>query len=211
MKLLPIDPWASNHQTPLVYTVNSDNYRAPEFDTVDWANSVVILGGSDVLGIGLDDHDTISSQLSQLLSRPVINLGVSASSIQFATYNSTLLAANFPAPYAVIQMWTSDVRCMLFNNGKIDHYGKWNITQNNYMDHWIQNGNAQSQALIFRMISEHTWKPRCQYLEATLLPKTAAVFADCHLFPRLDLSHDLQHAGPATAAHIAHYFKGHII
>lgn len=57
------------------YTVNSQGYRCPEFDAIDWENSIIFFGCSHVFGIGLLDHETVANQLSLILNCPVINLG----------------------------------------------------------------------------------------------------------------------------------------
>lgn len=58
------------------YTINSNGYRTYEFKDINWKNSVIIFGCSQVFGIGLDDEYTISNQLSKLIKCPVINMGM---------------------------------------------------------------------------------------------------------------------------------------
>jgi hypothetical protein len=91
------------------YGVNSQNYRCPEFNTIDWANSYVLLGGSDVYGEGLKDNETMSYFLEQLLETPVINLGVTACSDQHIVLVMSMLAKHY-TPKAWIVGWSDDSR-----------------------------------------------------------------------------------------------------
>jgi len=202
------DDWYYRHN-PVTYTINSDSYRAPEFSTVDWANAVVIFGCSNVFGAGVSDEHTISSQLEKLINRPVINLGISGSSIQCAVYNSAILAAGYPCPYAVIQLWSGPDRTILFTDSSFANYGPWMSPPNRFYDEWAQNDNPKITALLYRIISRQIWTNRTHYLEATLFASTAALFK-CHdiktEIENIDLARDLIHPGRHTTAHIAAYF-----
>ena len=195
---------------PVNYTFNSEGYRTFEFDTIDWANAVVIIGGSDVVGVGLDSPHTISSQLEKLINRPVINLGISSSSIQCATYNATILASGYPCPYAVIQLWSIPERTMLFAETQVAHIGCWtrgkiNAHLESFFKQWIAGTNPQASALMHRKISEQLWANRSQHLEATLFKDTAVLF-NCRFFKYYDYARDQIHPGIKTTAHIAAYF-----
>lgn len=91
------------------YVVNSDNYRCPEFNTIDWENSYVLLGGSDLYGEGLKEHEIMSYFLEQLLGKPVINLGVPACSNQHIVLTMSMLAKHY-TPKAWIVAWGDDCR-----------------------------------------------------------------------------------------------------
>lgn len=77
---------------PIDYQVNSYGYRCPEFDTVDWENSYVLLGASNIFGEGVLEDETISYYLEQLLNEPVINLGFAAASNQHLLLTMSMLA-----------------------------------------------------------------------------------------------------------------------
>ena len=189
------------------YTFNSEGYRAPEFNTIDWANSVVIFGCSMVLGTGIDDDDTVSSQLSKILCRPVINMGVAGSSIQHAVYNSAILAAGYPYPYAVIQLWSSIYRTMLITDLGVNNRGPWNANHNDFYDLWLNNDHPCYSAVLYRKISQQLWRDRStRYLEGTMFEETASTLDNCSLFEHIDLGRDLSHPGIKTAARIAAHF-----
>jgi len=55
--------------------VNSRGYRGPEWPAPG-GDEVIVVGDSQVFGLGVDDDRTFSAQLAQLSGRPVINAGV---------------------------------------------------------------------------------------------------------------------------------------
>lgn len=187
------------------YTLNSRRYRTTEFDNIDWSNSVVLFGCSNVFGTGLDNNDTISSQLELLINKPVINLGVAASSIQYSVYNSVILASGYPTPLAVVQLWTGYDRCMVFNDDIIENFGSWNLQPDNFMDLWNKNTNSIASALMFREISKQIWIDKTIYHEATLFQSTAAIFDNCNHLLSIDKARDLLHPGIKTASLIANH------
>jgi hypothetical protein len=77
---------------PIDYKVNSYGYRCPEFDTIDWENSYVLLGASNIFGEGVLEDETISYYLEQMLREPVINLGFAAASNQHLLLTMSMLA-----------------------------------------------------------------------------------------------------------------------
>jgi hypothetical protein len=121
LKIQPAD-WKYRTKEVL-YSANSQCYRAPEWTDIDWGESVVILGCSYVYGIGLAEDETISSQLQNILKRPVVNLGVPSSGPTFAMHNSILLNKNFTTPWAVVSLWSDWYRIHEFvNENHINHY-----------------------------------------------------------------------------------------
>jgi len=86
----------------VTYTFNTTGYRAPQFDTVDWPNSWVIMGCSYVLGVGVAFEDTLGEQLSGLFEQPVINLGVGGGNLDIMAYNTALMLDRDVKPRGVI-------------------------------------------------------------------------------------------------------------
>lgn len=112
----------------LNYTLNSGAFRAPEFSDIDWAESVVLFGCSVVFGDGLDDSECLSSQLSELLARPVINMGISGASARLMTMNNLVLHHSWPTPWRVINIWPAADRITEITAQGANCYGVW--TQN---------------------------------------------------------------------------------
>jgi len=77
---------------PINYRVNSYGYRCPEFDTINWENSYVLLGASNIFGEGVLENETISHYLQEMLGEPVINLGFAAASNQHVLLTMSMLA-----------------------------------------------------------------------------------------------------------------------
>jgi len=102
----PLDWYYRNNRVK--YTLNSKGYRTEEFKKIDWAESVVMFGCSMVYGTGVTDEDTISHNLSKIIDRPVINMGVGGSSISFSLHNSLILNSFYPTPKAILKWFTDD-------------------------------------------------------------------------------------------------------
>jgi hypothetical protein len=96
------------------YGVNSQGYRCPEFDTINWQDSILLFGCSHVFGIGLEDEETAAHQLSLILNIPVINLGMGASSYTYQWINSTILRKHGVSPKAVVYIWPEEARQTVF-------------------------------------------------------------------------------------------------
>ena len=177
------------------YSVNSQRYRAPEWELVDWQNSVVVFGCSQVFGIGLEDNETLSSVLSQIIELPVINLGVQGSSISFAMYNNMLLHKNFPKPRAVVNMWTLPDRYPFFKqDGSVENIGGWNMR-----DLLIFHApNAFAHATLQMMVTKQLWKDECPYIESTFFfPTNELLNIELPMLP-IDNAKDKMHYGPKT-------------
>lgn len=104
---------------PIKYTVNSYNYRCSEFDTIDWTNSYVFFGGSDVFGEGVEDDQTFCYHLEKLLNQPVINMGISAASNQQMVMAMSMLA-RYHTPKAWIVGWNDVYRWLHWNTYETD-------------------------------------------------------------------------------------------
>lgn len=184
------------------YTINSNGYRTYEFKDINWKNSVIIFGCSQVFGIGLDDEYTISNQLSKLIKCPVINMGMGGSSMMFAFHNSIILRDGYPMPKAVVNLWTEYHRCAYYNRHSVEFYGSWNLKLNNFMDLWNKNDhNSKVHALLMQKSSHIMWN-NTKYCELSFVKETANLLKINHL-PMLDTARDLGHAGIETAKQTA--------
>jgi hypothetical protein len=126
------------------YILNSQGYRCPEWDEIDWQESVVIFGDSCIAGVGVPINHTVSSFLQTALRRPVINLGVSGSSNIFSLYNMLEMKKADISPYAVISVETGVERTLTFSKQKIgdtgiNHWGSWNHANVHHRRFWLEN------------------------------------------------------------------------
>lgn len=94
-------PWRTAH---LTYRLNSQGYRAEDFDRITWSNCLIITGCESVFGVGVDTKDTLPSVLSRILDLPVINLGVNLGSMLIAQIDLTAVL-NRSRPLGVITCW----------------------------------------------------------------------------------------------------------
>lgn len=147
------------------YTINSQGYRCPEFETIDWSNSILMFGCSYVFAPGVDDSDTMASQLSLLINRPVINLGQGATDDLFQFANSNILYAAGVRPLAVIYLWPGIHRLSEFNDDKsVKNWGSWNCHLSDMAKHWITNETHVFEFLSYLSLSmRNMWD--CPVLE----------------------------------------------
>lgn len=175
----------------VTYTVNSQGYRTVEFNQVDWANSIVLLGCSNVYGVGIDDSHTLDKELSKLTNCPVVNLGAGGTSIQYALYNSVILRELYPTPLAVVQIWTGMHRYTEFiEDDKIFNHGSWNYSID---DKYSTDINLMMHGYLNVKASKHMWID-AKYYEASYFVDTAE-FVNCDKLKKIDLARDLSHPG----------------
>jgi hypothetical protein len=182
------------------YTVNSENYRTDEFDTIDWSQSIVIFGCSNVFGTGITDEDTISANLSKITNRPVINMGMGGTSMHFAMHNSTILRNRYTIPYAVVHIWSSIERCMLYEEDCITSLTPADRNNNFLTDHWCMDiVNPHVHGLFIQAAERLKWQNLCRFYEATFFEHTASTLG-CDLLQCIDKARDNMHPGRETAA-----------
>jgi hypothetical protein len=207
LKTMPTDWYYRTNKVN--YVINSQGYRTQEFNKIDWANSIVMFGCSTVFGIGVDNQHTISHFLSELLDMPVINLGVSSTSITYSLHNALILNQYYPTPKAVINLWTEYSRITYYLDDKIDNKGSWN--EDSFIHEWLRHdSNPATHAVFAQMISHQLWKDKTAYYEATFFPTTAELF-ECEHLSVFDQARDLIHYGRKTNKAIAKHIANNII
>lgn len=173
------------------YTINSWGYRAKEFDQIDWKNSIVIFGCSHVFGVGVDDKHTISSFLEEMVGIPVINMGVSGSSIGCALHNSLMLYKKYEKPKMVIYSWTSLMRSLFYtDNGTTFKIFNGDDIDDQYSHHYIP-FNLLNVQLI-----RNLWENKCPMYEYSFFDQTGKIL-ECDILhdSHVDYARDLEHNG----------------
>lgn len=202
------------HTQEIVYNLNEQGYRTSDWNSINWAESIVVLGCSFVLGEGLAEKDTISAQLSNLMGRNVVNLGVSGSSMLYSLQNLTLLLNNFPTPWAVVQIWTNCNRIHIYCPDVVGFTNAGFFGNNNehkeFYKNWIQypvnpNTNMWFTAQISRLLCQH----RTRYYEATMFEETRKLIG-CNEIIQVDYARDLAHPGPMSMKAIAENIAANI-
>ena len=188
--------WYYRHN-PVTYTINSLGYRADEFEKIDWANSVVVFGCSNVYGVGLNDNETMPYYLSKILRTPVVNMGVGGSSITYALHNSIILRDGYPTPKAVVHMWTGYDRTVYYNKNRLDSLGAWNVESYEYMREWAKDSShAKSHALFASKSSKWMWRDT-KYFEGSYFGETSRLLR-CYCVNVIDYARDFGHPGKET-------------
>lgn len=190
----------------LEYTLNSNFYRAPEWDSINWKESVVVFGCSHVFGEGLAEDETVCHQLQNLLNKPVINLGQSGTSTIFSWHNSIKLFETFGVPHAVIQLWTDYSRLLYYDTDQIKRVGFWsggrwdNYDRNMKSLYKIWNKNDTHAKTFFEFEAKackEFWSSKTNYYEGSYFESTSSLI-NCTFLPQLDEARDFIHSGPIT-------------
>ncbi len=219
-KIANSDPSWPYFNKQIKYNFNDYGYRTKKWSDIDWTNSVVIFGCSCTLGEGLTEEDTISGQLSQLLNRPVVNLGVSGTGISFNSYNSLLLYKNLPTPYAVVQMWSSINRIELYTSERMllclpavigNNTGPMHMHRDAFYKEWSRfPENYHTHMWFTAQFSKSLWENTAKYYEFTLFEDTENLLK-CKLLDIVDRSRDFLHPGINTAKMIAENIAENIV
>jgi len=195
---------------PIEYKLNKHGYRTHEFDSIDWANSIVVFGCSNVFGVGVHEEDTLSNQLSVLTNTPVVNMGIGASSIEYSLYNSIILNEHYPTPKAVIQVYSAIDRTTYYNKKNVKHHGSWDMKPNDYMDLYSTDPtHARVHAIMAQMISKQLWADKTKYYETSFFND---ILNTLNLVSPTwyDVARDLKHPGRETLYKLAQQIKDNL-
>ena len=197
------------------YILNGQGFRAPEFHDVDWASSVVMLGCSYVFGEGLDSTQCLTHQLSEIIGRPVINLGIPGSGSDLIFYNGIALQRKYPQTQQIIIVWPGADRLTKFTDQGANNYGIWDCDPQmpGYNTDWnriyvAMNAKSEHRAHVIKMYSwalqsiwgdrlrEFTWVyETADHIGCELLNQSRSSWDDSDS-NSCDRARDLLHPGP---------------
>ena len=84
------------HNETIDYYLNNEGFRNNvNFDEVDWENSYVILGCSNVVGVGVPFEETIGYYIEQHSHTPVINMASAGGSCQTVFNNFMKMVTDY--------------------------------------------------------------------------------------------------------------------
>ncbi len=196
----------------VTYTFNEHGYRCPEWDQIDWKNSIVLFGCSCTYGLGLSDEETISAHLEKLSNRPVINLGVPGGSNSLMIQNATNLLHFFEAPYAVANIWSTSDRFEYFLKDKIHRAGPWDgmsKSVGNVQKLWQYTYEypEHEQGLNYyeTKIGKWLWQDRSKYSAISFFPSIVTFTQLEKHFVMDHEARDLDHPGENNAIEVANY------
>lgn len=202
LNLMPED-W--HYRTkPVVYNFNKQGYRTVDLDTVDWANSVVMFGCSELMGTGLAEDERICFYLEQLLGVPVINLGKNGTSVHFSAVNNHALYKRCKRPLGVINQWTEFTREAHYAQDRYHttlpnhtlfqtkQYKLLNGLYDFTVDDWLHNLDFYALSAIESV--RNLWDGRTKYAEGTWNEHTQELLG-CAFINRLDWARDVYRGG----------------
>jgi hypothetical protein len=158
----PADWYYRSHAVE--YTWNSNGYRAPEWEKVNWDHSHIVMGCSYVVGVGLTDTDTLPSRLSTELNEPVVNLGYGGGGVGTVVYNSLRLIDADIRPLSVTLVIPNLFRLTIFQDNKTLHLLPSGDAHShadpfkNFYETWISTGpNAEMYSLMLMRGAIASW------------------------------------------------------
>ena len=202
LKTQPDDWYYRTHSVN--YTINEQGYRCQPFDQIKWDKSIVIFGCSNVYGDAVDDSDTLSARLQELILCPVINLGSPGSSQLTSLYNMMILKNNNIKPRAVIHVWTESMRHFYLDKDFRQCYcginNNWGLAPNTSTDIFTESKTHIVSAMFNRMVANNVYHD-IPVIHATqfgaMCDEQNAMYPNLHLlkFPHIDQGRDLLHPG----------------
>lgn len=199
--------WIYNHKK-ISYTINSYGYRTKEFKEIDWKNSVVIFGCSFVFGEGVNDNETISSYLEDILQCPVVNMGVGGSSNQLIFHNSIAILEKFSPPKRIIFCWTSLLRYLRYNTfNDVELMGEWSYLDND--EQYDKSYNSIMNSFLHAKSTIKMWENKSNISNFSFFLQTSKLLNSTLIPPELnvDTSRDLVHPGPISNLNIAKFIS----
>ena len=182
------------HNKKVSYVFNEWGFRTKTFDSIDWKNSVVVFGCSNVFGHGLAEEDTVAAQLEKKLNIPVINLGINGSAVDLNAINSLILHENYPKPKAVVHLWT-----------QLNRYTDFNSFETNTAVHYNPNTkiydvkfNWAERSKFYILADRVLWKNQLPYYEASWFEYSAEI-CNIEFLKTFDQARDLLHPGSISA------------
>lgn len=199
--------WYYRH-VPVMYSINENGYRCPEWKAVNWEESIVVLGCSIVMGVGVDDLDTFPVRLQEELNTPTINLGIGGSSNQLMLYNTLRLIEHNIKPKAVVAVFSDPGRVTIFNEDIAQAVGPWvhdrglyrPQEEKEFYNYWTgTSNNADVHGAMSAKAVELAWKSQgIPFLGLQVYGEWCPDMGYQRLTDPVDLARDLQHGGVQT-------------
>lgn len=202
LKIQPPDWYWRNHKVS--YTTNSQRYRAPEWDDVDWNNSILVFGCSLVFGVGVDDNQTVCHELGRMLDADVINLGMPGGSCMGMWINTEKILNYNISPLAVVYNWPSANRVIELNDDtKNLGVGPWNIRRpDQFGNDWAIHPTQGLEYTKYALMSvRRSWQ--CPQIHRSWDPDLANFLQLPIPVVKVDKARDCMHHGPESCTLLA--------
>jgi hypothetical protein len=187
------DSW-EYHNKKISYILNEGGFRTKTVNSINWKNSVVVFGCSNMFGIGLAEEDTVAAQLEKKLNIPVINLAISGSAVDLAAINSLILHENYPKPKAIVHVWTEESRYTDFKSFKTNNVVNYhpNYSEYNAKFNWAE------RSKFYILADRVLWRDQLPYYEASWFENSAKNYG-VDFLETVDRARDLHHPGSVSA------------
>jgi hypothetical protein len=173
------------------YKINSNGYRAKEWDEINWNEAIVVVGCSMTAGIGVAEDETITHYLSLLSGREVVNLGVASIGIDGMMFNNIALKRHYN-PWAVVNLWTNIDRMIEFLNHRPEFHGAW--TKSKYFkEHNRNEMNPIIKDIFYSEAVKEMWKGHRVYYGTYY--ETTSHYFECDFLEHTNSARDLLHCG----------------
>jgi len=217
------DDWEYRNKE-VYYDINPQGFRTYDLDVVDWKDSIVLFGCSQVFGTGLAEEDTLAKQIEELVDVPVINLAVSGGSNDVTIANMSLLAMAGARPRAVVNFWTSPFRFSFFQeeDRKISTIGPWVEAGWAYAEEgeidfaeayygYVNNCHFYEKLNLQRIQQNLIWRGvPTKVIDASFFLDVARSL-EIDYIDRTDFARDLGHNGKDTTKRAAEYVVGKLV
>ena len=183
----------------------SEPYRC-NLDNVDWANSILVLGCSHTWGFGLEPEETYCYQLEKLLKKPVINLGMPGTGIDYTVNNLLRLNVSVLQPFKVIVQYSDSSRFFYWHDfDKITNYTPETVPSDigRYL---MSKPHSQQTAQFYRQII-HALCPDVVEFTFTIDDSIELNIPQAPVDDRCDRAKDSTHFGPLTNIEIAKWLS----
>lgn len=199
LKIMP-EEWHYRLKT-ITYSRNKFGYRGPEFEGVNWNNSIIVLGCSNVFGIGVAEDETLPYFIQNNTGITTVNMGIAASSIYHSYYNIMSIIEAGNTPIAIVHVYSALDRLLYFYPKSHVSIGHWVTANEDKNDHnyklytsWnLHESNTLSQAKLIqrtlRLLCKYVNYIECSYF------KTSAELLNIKLLDSIDFARDLVHPG----------------
>lgn len=191
------------------YIFNKQGFRSQyDFDEMKTEKCIILLGCSTVVGVGVSTEEMLCKRLEQRIGLPVLNFGVSGSSIDVSLYNSYIVKKLFPHTAAIVHGVTSPNRFIHFDTTEnFTNYGPWDNDDISKCYYSKFNESNYVHYLFKNIGFKELWKnvPVCEFT----FFEEASELLKCQLFTyssnARDLTNDLSHPGARIFTTIADY------
>lgn len=115
------------YDSEITYKLNSDGYRCDEFSSIDWENSIVFHGCSNIFGVGNPEEYTIPKLFEKISGIKTVNLGMPGVGADFVSDNILRMRVQNIKPLASIVFWPNPDR-FYFSDEKTETL--WHVNSN---------------------------------------------------------------------------------